>query len=220
MSGVFLAQRVSKSAKKPQECKSELVCWLCRKWPVHQQGYKCVVKTNRSHFTPCTRDQVEANLLKANKIYSKGANSQQPPKRNLMEQQKHDNELRKKFQVTLLFLSCKFNTDSAGNSRPLFIPPTLVGRTGGGNSHCTSASQLERRGTAGPGRAAGWQSGHHPTEEQSRREVAGALRQRKLWVKSHWETFELFLWNKIEKKKERKRRFNTNWSFFAFKIWC
>ncbi|XP_075878778.1 FYN-binding protein 1 isoform X2 [Nelusetta ayraudi] len=44
-------------------------------------------------------DQVEANLLKAEKIYSKGANSQQPPKINLMEQQKHKNELRKKFQL-------------------------------------------------------------------------------------------------------------------------
>lgn len=42
-------------------------------------------------------DQVEANLLKAEKTYNKGANSQQPQKRNSMEQQKQ--ELRKKFQL-------------------------------------------------------------------------------------------------------------------------
>lgn len=55
-------------------------------------------------FCPFTRDEVEANLLKANKIGSKGANSQQPQKRSLMEQQKHENELRKKFQASLFLL--------------------------------------------------------------------------------------------------------------------
>lgn len=55
-------------------------------------------------FCPLTRDEVEANLLKANKIYGKGVNSQQPQIRNLMEQQKHEKELRKKFNVSLFLL--------------------------------------------------------------------------------------------------------------------
>lgn len=59
----------------------------------------------------------------------------------------------------------------------LCLSMSLVGRTGGSTSRCTSASRLEWRRATRSGRATGWKSGYSPSEEQPRREMAGSLLQ-------------------------------------------
>lgn len=125
MSGVFLAQSVSKGAEQPQECKSELVCWLCRKWPVSLPINKATNALSRqiNLILPLYQGPGRSKPIEGQQ------DLQQRSKQSAAAEKKSNGAtetwkwVEKEISGNFVVLSCKYNTDSAGNSRPLFISP-------------------------------------------------------------------------------------------------